>query len=146
MLLPLMSTGEQIDSVDSIFILDLCLHHARFPDPLSILTYRNHGTELLLLPAIYVLGGHHGPLNRVSVKRRDAVAVLSGGSSHRLPCLPGSGAGSGPGERTLSRLSATRSGWATPCGITYRPLLDQHETASAPPGRSLTGHLSETLV
>jgi hypothetical protein len=29
---------------------------------------------------------------------------------------------------------------------TYRPLLDQHETASAPPGRSLTGHLCETLV
>jgi hypothetical protein len=55
MLLPLMRTGEQIDSLYSIFILDLCFIMPAFLI-LSVLTYRNNGTGLLLLPAIYVLG------------------------------------------------------------------------------------------
>ena len=55
MLLPLMRTGEQIDSLYSIFILDLCFIMPAFLI-LSVLTYRNHGTGLLLLPALYVLG------------------------------------------------------------------------------------------
>lgn len=55
MLLPLMHTGEQIDSLYSIFVLDLCFIMPAFLI-LSVLTYRNHGTGLLLLPAIYVLG------------------------------------------------------------------------------------------
>ncbi len=55
MLLPLMATGEQIDSLYSIFILDLCFIMPAFLI-LSVLTYRNHAVGLLLLPAIYVLG------------------------------------------------------------------------------------------
>ena len=55
MLLPLMESGEQIDSLYSIFILDLCFIMPAFLI-LSVLTYRNHGPGLLLLPAIYVLG------------------------------------------------------------------------------------------
>lgn len=55
MLLPLMRTGEQIDSLYSIFILDLCFIMPAFLI-LSVLAYRNHGTGLLLLPALYVLG------------------------------------------------------------------------------------------
>lgn len=55
MLLPLMQTGEQIDSLYSIFVLDLCFIMPAFLI-LSVLTYRDHGTGLLLLPAIYVLG------------------------------------------------------------------------------------------
>lgn len=55
MLLPLMQTGEQIDSLYSIFILDLCFIMPAFLI-LSFLTYRNHRTGLLLLPALYVLG------------------------------------------------------------------------------------------
>ncbi|OAE01616.1 hypothetical protein A6A22_09435 [Arthrobacter sp. OY3WO11] len=55
MLLPLMRTGEQIDSIYSIFVLDLCFIMPAFLI-LSVLTYRNHGIGLLLLPAIYVLG------------------------------------------------------------------------------------------
>ncbi|MGN7201067.1 hypothetical protein [Arthrobacter sp. SAFR-044] len=55
MLLPLMRTGEQIDSLYSIFILDLCFIMPGFL-MLSFLTYRNHRTGLLLLPALYVLG------------------------------------------------------------------------------------------
>lgn len=56
MLLPLMRTGEQIDSLYSIFILDLCFIMPAFLI-LSVLTYRSHGTLLLLLlPALYVLG------------------------------------------------------------------------------------------
>lgn len=55
MLLPLMRTGEQIDSLYSIFILDLCFIMPAFLI-LSVLAYRSHGTGLLLLPAIYVLG------------------------------------------------------------------------------------------
>lgn len=55
MLLPLMQSGEQIDSLYSIFILDLCFIMPAFLI-LSVLTYRDQGTGLLLLPAIYVLG------------------------------------------------------------------------------------------
>jgi hypothetical protein len=55
MLLPLMRTGEQINSLYSIFILDLCFIMPGFLI-LSFLTYRNHRTGLLLLPALYVLG------------------------------------------------------------------------------------------
>ena len=55
MLLPLMRSGEQIDSLYSIFILDLCFIMPGFL-VLSFLTYRNHRTGLLLLPALYVLG------------------------------------------------------------------------------------------
>ena len=55
MLLPLMQTGEQIDSLYSIFILDLCFIMPAFLI-LSVLTYRSHGTGLLLLPALHVLG------------------------------------------------------------------------------------------
>ncbi|MET3161783.1 UNVERIFIED_ORG: hypothetical protein ABIB19_000166 [Arthrobacter sp. UYEF10] len=55
MLLPLMRTGEQIDSLYSIFILDLCFVMPAFLI-LSVLTYRSHRTGLLLLPSIYVLG------------------------------------------------------------------------------------------
>ncbi|TWD57032.1 hypothetical protein FB478_1011197 [Arthrobacter sp. AG367] len=55
MLLPLMRSGEQIDSLYSIFILDLCFIMPGFLI-LSFLTYRGHRTGLLLLPALYVLG------------------------------------------------------------------------------------------
>lgn len=55
MLLPLMRTGEQIDSLYSIFILDLCFIMPAFLI-LSVLAFMSHGTGLLLLPAIYVLG------------------------------------------------------------------------------------------
>ena len=55
MLLPLMRSGEQIDSLYSIFILDLCFIMPGFL-VLSLLTYRNRRTGLLLLPALYVLG------------------------------------------------------------------------------------------
>jgi hypothetical protein len=55
MLLPLMRTGEQIDSLYSIFILDLCFIMPAFLI-LAVLTYRSHGTGMLLLPSIYVLG------------------------------------------------------------------------------------------
>ena len=55
MLLPLMSTGNQIDSLYSIFILDLCFIMPAFL-LLATLTYRSHPLGLLLLPALYVLG------------------------------------------------------------------------------------------
>lgn len=55
MLLPLMSTGEQIDSLYSIFILDLCFIMPAFLI-LSVLTYRSQAMGLILLPALYVLG------------------------------------------------------------------------------------------
>lgn len=55
MLLPLMRSGEQIDSLYSIFILDLCFIMPAFL-VLSLLTYRKHRAGLLLLPALYVLG------------------------------------------------------------------------------------------
>jgi hypothetical protein len=50
-----MQTGQRIDSLYSIFILDLCFIMPAFLI-LSLLTYRNHRTGLLLLPALYVLG------------------------------------------------------------------------------------------
>jgi hypothetical protein len=55
MLLPLMSTGNQIDSLFSIYILDLCFIMPAFV-LLAVLTYRSHPLGLLLLPAMYVLG------------------------------------------------------------------------------------------
>lgn len=55
MLLPLMSSGEQIDSLYSIFILDLCFIMPGFLI-LSVLTFRNRAVGLLLLPALHVLG------------------------------------------------------------------------------------------
>lgn len=55
MLVPLMSTGDQIDSLYSIFILDLCFIMPAFL-LLALLTYRSHPLGLLLLPALYVLG------------------------------------------------------------------------------------------
>lgn len=55
MLLPLMQSGEQIDSLYSIFILDLCFIMPAFLI-LSVLTYRDQGSGLLLLPSLYVLG------------------------------------------------------------------------------------------
>jgi len=55
MLLPLMATGEQIDSLYSILILDLCFIMPGFLI-LSFLAYRDHRTGLLLLPALHVLG------------------------------------------------------------------------------------------
>lgn len=55
MLLPLMRTGEQIDSLYSIFILDLCFIMPAFLI-LSILTFRSHRLGLIFLPALYILG------------------------------------------------------------------------------------------
>lgn len=55
MLLPLMRTGDQIDSLYSIFILDLCFIMPAFLI-LSVLTFRSHTLGLLFLPAMYVLG------------------------------------------------------------------------------------------
>ncbi|WP_254748686.1 hypothetical protein [Pseudarthrobacter humi] len=55
MLLPLMRTGEQIDSLYSIFILDLCFIMPAFLI-LSILAFRSHRMGLIFLPALYVLG------------------------------------------------------------------------------------------
>ena len=55
MLLPLMSSGDRIDSLYSVFILDLCFIMPAFL-LLAVLTYRSHPIGLLLLPALYVLG------------------------------------------------------------------------------------------
>lgn len=55
MLVPLMSIGEQIDSLYSIFILDLCFIMPAFLI-LSILTFRSHSLGLIFLPAMYMLG------------------------------------------------------------------------------------------
>lgn len=55
MLVPLMISGDQIDSLYSIFILDLCFIMPAFL-LLAFLTYRSHPLGLLLLPALYVLG------------------------------------------------------------------------------------------
>ena len=55
MLLPLMASGDQIDSLYSIFILDLCFIMPAFLI-LSVLTYRSRDIGLLLLPALYILG------------------------------------------------------------------------------------------
>jgi hypothetical protein len=55
MLVPLMSTGNRIDSLYSIFILDLCFIMPAFL-LLALLSYRSHPLGLLLLPALYILG------------------------------------------------------------------------------------------
>lgn len=55
MLLPLMHSGEQIDSLYSIFILDLCFIMPAFL-VLAVLTYRAQAMGLILLPALYILG------------------------------------------------------------------------------------------
>jgi hypothetical protein len=55
MLLPLMNSGEQIDSLYSIFILDLCFIMPAFLI-LAVLTYRAEALSLILLPALYILG------------------------------------------------------------------------------------------
>ena len=55
MLLPLMNSGEQIDSLYSIFILDLCFIMPAFLI-LSVQTYRSRTVGLILLPALYILG------------------------------------------------------------------------------------------
>jgi hypothetical protein len=55
MLLPLMSSGEQIDSLYSVFILDLCFIMPAFL-MLSVLTFQSRALGLILLPALYVLG------------------------------------------------------------------------------------------
>jgi multisubunit Na+/H+ antiporter MnhF subunit len=55
MLLPLMSFGERIDSLYSIFILDLCFIMPAFL-VLGVMAYRNRSLGLTLLPAMFVLG------------------------------------------------------------------------------------------
>lgn len=55
MLLPLMRTRDQIDSLYSIFILDLAFIMPAFLI-LAVLVYRDRGVGLVLLPALYVLG------------------------------------------------------------------------------------------
>lgn len=55
MLLPLMSSGEQIDSLYSIFILDLCFIMPAFL-VLGVMAYRNRSLGLMLLPAMFILG------------------------------------------------------------------------------------------
>jgi multisubunit Na+/H+ antiporter MnhF subunit len=55
MLLPLMSSGEKIDSLYSIFILDLCFIMPAFL-VLGVMTYRNRSLGLVLLPAMFILG------------------------------------------------------------------------------------------
>jgi hypothetical protein len=55
MLLPLMQSGEQIDSLYSVFILDLCFIMPAFLI-LSVLTFRGRWPGLVLTPAVYLLG------------------------------------------------------------------------------------------
>lgn len=55
MLLPLMSARNQIDSLYSVFILDLCFIMPAFR-LLAVLTFKSRPLGLLLLPALYVLG------------------------------------------------------------------------------------------
>jgi hypothetical protein len=55
MLLPLMGSRNQIDSLYSVFILDLCFIMPAFL-LLAVLTFRSRPLGLLLLPALYVLG------------------------------------------------------------------------------------------
>jgi hypothetical protein len=55
MLLPLMSARNQIDSLYSVFILDLCFIMPAFL-LLAVLTFKSRPLGLLLLPALYVLG------------------------------------------------------------------------------------------
>jgi hypothetical protein len=55
MLVPLMRDRDQIDSLYSIFILDLGFIMPAFLI-LAVLVFRNRGAGLVLLPALYVLG------------------------------------------------------------------------------------------
>lgn len=55
MLIPLMRDRDQIDSLYSIFILDLGFIMPAFLI-LAVLVFRNQGAGLVLLPALYVLG------------------------------------------------------------------------------------------
>lgn len=55
MLLPLMAARQKIETIYSIFILDLCLIMPAFLI-LAIAAFRGQKTGLLLLPAAYVLG------------------------------------------------------------------------------------------
>lgn len=55
MLLPLMRTGEQIDSLYSVFVLDLCFIMPAFLI-LAVQTFRGRWPGLVYLPALYLLG------------------------------------------------------------------------------------------
>lgn len=55
MLLPLMQTGNQIDQLYSIFILDLCFIMPAFA-VLSYYTFKNKAIGLVLLPGVYLFG------------------------------------------------------------------------------------------
>ncbi|SFN90945.1 hypothetical protein [Mycetocola miduiensis] len=55
MLLPLMVQGDQIDSLYSIFILDLCFIMPAFL-VLAFLMFRRRGSGLVLAPPVYILG------------------------------------------------------------------------------------------
>ena len=54
-LLPLVQTGEKIESLYSVYILDLCFIMPAFVI-LGIMTIRKNGLGLLLIPAMFVLG------------------------------------------------------------------------------------------
>lgn len=55
MLVPLMVSGEQIDSLYSVFILDLCFIMPAFLI-LAVSTFRGHWLGLVLTPALFLLG------------------------------------------------------------------------------------------
>ncbi|MET3951646.1 hypothetical protein [Arthrobacter sp. UYEF36] len=55
MLLPLMRTGDQIDSLYSVFVLDLCFIMPAFLI-LAVLTFRGRWPGLVFMPALYLLG------------------------------------------------------------------------------------------
>ena len=55
MLLPLMRTGDQIDSLYSVFVLDLCFIMPAFLI-LAVLTFRDRWPGLVFMPALYLLG------------------------------------------------------------------------------------------
>lgn len=55
MLLPLMRTGDRIDSLYSVFVLDLCFIMPAFLI-LAVLTFRGRWPGLVFMPALYLLG------------------------------------------------------------------------------------------
>ncbi|MDI3240176.1 hypothetical protein QK292_01180 [Arthrobacter sp. AL08] len=55
MLLPLMRTREQIDSLYSVFVLDLCFIMPAFLI-LAVLTFRGRWPGLVFMPALFLLG------------------------------------------------------------------------------------------
>lgn len=55
MLLPLMRTGDQIDSLYSVFVLDLCFIMPAFLI-LAVLTFRGRWPGLVFMPSLYLLG------------------------------------------------------------------------------------------